>query len=164
QAEAREAFARSRAVAETWLARQADDPEARVLLADAARAEGRSLLDEHRFADARPVLERARKTHDRLGREARAAAPPARSLGGRGERTLERGYGGDQYGRREEPLATLEQATADYETRVRRSPADIDLWLALARCHRDLGQHLANFVDNSDAPRRRHVRRAKAIL
>ena len=73
------------------------------------------------------------------------------------------GYWADQFGRRSEALSHLNQAVADYETLTRRFPNDLKLWIALARCHRDTGQHLAA---NSTTRMLwlRHGRRAIAIL
>ena len=61
-------------------------------------------------------------------------------------------------------LAALEQATADYEELTRRFPDDLDLWLALATCHRETADCLFGIFDNSLPRVRRHYRRANAIL
>jgi tetratricopeptide (TPR) repeat protein len=60
-------------------------------------------------------------------------------------------------------LADLEQAIADYEELTRRAPGDIDLLVALANSHREIGFYLYYFIDRSAARRLRHARRAKAI-
>jgi serine/threonine-protein kinase len=163
QAEARHAFERSRAVAEALARERPGDADAQALLADGALAEGRSLYDEHRLADARPFLERAREVYDGLVRGAGAAGGPERYRRGRAMCAYQLGLWGFYSRRWPGTLATLEQAIADYEALTRRAPGDIDLLVALANSHREIGRYLASDMDRSDARRLRHVRRAKAI-
>jgi serine/threonine-protein kinase len=161
--EARQAFARSRAVAEARLFDRPDDAEARTLKADGTAAEGRLLFDEQRFSNAGPILERAQAIYDGLVRDALTEDTAERYRRGRAKSAFELGRLGNWYGRWPGALAALEQATADYEELTRQSPGDLDLWLALATCHRETANCLINIVDNSLPSARRHYRRANAI-
>ncbi len=163
-ADARQAFARLRKAAETRLSGHSDDHETRALVADGDLAEGRSLIKENRLEDAKPFTERALKSFDELVRASTPSASTDRYLRGRAKSAYEMGYWADQFGSGSEALSYLNQAVADYETLTLRFPNDLKLWIALARCHRDTGQHLGNQVDDSDALRLRHGRRAIAIL
>ncbi len=46
----------------------------------------------------------------------------------------------------------------------RKAPDDLDLWLALATCHRDTANCLVTLVDNALPRARRHYRRANTIF
>ena len=149
-AEARQAFARSRAVAEA-LARRA---ARRCRVAGPAR---RRLPGRRGFAlrgastCRRPVRSwsGAPRTYDRLVRQGEDAGPanaPERYLRGRAKCSYKLAQWGREHGQAAGTTGLLERATADYEALTRRFPGDIDLGLALANCHAETAAYLKEYA------------------
>jgi tetratricopeptide (TPR) repeat protein len=166
--EARQALARSRAIAERLIRDRPSDQESRVILADGFRNDGQWLYLAGRISESRPQLEQALKGYESLlqAETSRTSATSGhnRYLRGRASCSfligacVNAGNGGT------EAVEWLEQAITDYEELTGRVPDDLDFWLELAECHTQMCECLTFNIDNSRARLRQSFRRAEAIL
>jgi serine/threonine protein kinase len=164
--EARLAFTRARSIAEALTSETPGDRATRALLGDGFLAEGMSLYDEWRLGDERPFLVKALEIYDQLVRESSTNGledVPEAYLRGRARCSYRLGQWSKEYGPSAEGLAAIQQAIADYEALVRRSPGDLDHWLDLANSHLVIASYYFNYADRGLAKAGRHSRRTKAI-
>ena len=135
-AEARQAFARARAIAEAGSPVGPTTPTR--VLARRRLSPPRALAVRRAPARRGPAVPGAgEEIYDRLIRDGRHGRTRQRAVPPRAGEVVPSSWVmvGYQYGRWPRPWPRLEQAIADYEELTRRFPGDIDLWLALANCH-----------------------------